>query len=171
MAVVVVSFKADGTLSFTQRSEKDYGSPTWTVNKSPSVELTHGTAAENMDLAYAWESTIAGGASLTVDLTGSLTGEFGQAVNFARVKVIYFKLKTDTVPAGGVLVGAAAVNSVVTWQVPVKNTALTAGDFRLLLPDAVGIVVTAGTNDQFRVVNQDATIAATYEMFIGGCSA
>lgn len=170
MAVTVVSFQMDGAVHFTQRNDRDYGSPTWTVSKSPTVDLTHGTGAGNIDLGYAWQSTIAGAGSLVIDLAGSLTGEFGQAVNFARIKAIYFRLLKTTVPVGGVLVGAAAANSVVTWQVPVKNTAELDGFFELLLPDAVGIVVTAGTGDQFRVVNQDAVIVATYEMFIAGCS-
>lgn len=171
MATNISSFQADGAIRMSQSNTTTTGSPSWIYSSSSSIELTQGTAADMINLAYAWDSTIAASGSLVIDLAGALTGEFGQAVTFARIKVIEFRLKTDTVPDGGVLIGAAASNSVVTWQVPVKNTTSQPGYFQLILPDATAIAVTAGSADNFRIVNQSASIAATYRLFIAGSSA
>lgn len=170
MAITVTNFRAAAGIDFAQQNSLTYATPSWLVSWAPSVLLSAGTGSGQIDLAYAWDGTIAGGASLTVDLNGSLSGPLGDSILMARVKVIFFQLKVDTQPSG-VLVGAAAANSIVTWQVPVKNTATYPGIFELVLPDAVAIPVTAATADQFRIVNQDGSVVATYRMFIAGSSA
>jgi hypothetical protein len=98
----------------------DTYSPSYT-----SQAFTNGSGAKLVDRDYGvFGGTLAAGARLTLNLQ-SFTDEYGTlAQSFARLKRLFFSLRTDT-PASAVLVGGPAVAS--PTAAPALATAATGG--------------------------------------------
>jgi hypothetical protein len=140
--------------------------------------LTNGTGASQSDKIYILSTTLAGGATLNVDLAGSVTDIYGNTITMARIKVIYLEVTTDT--AGGpVLLGGHATAAIGNWvtatpdldtaqpKVRVRN----GGCFLLACTDATGYAVTATTDDMLTLENESGGTAATYKLVVIGASA
>ena len=94
-AVLQTDFQNVLTLGNTQNAATDTYSKT----------LTNGTgAAGTADLFYCSQTTLAGGATLNLDLAGSLLDFFGNTITMARVKVMKIESTTDT-SSSSVLIG------------------------------------------------------------------
>lgn len=173
--LTVNSIKASLNWNFT--NALDYAN---TVNQGSfaySDSLADGTAADQANRIYLYESTLAATTALNLDLAGTLTDVFGSVITMARIKVIYVELTGDT--AGGpILVGGHATLGVDNWlesatdhdtdqpSVRVRRP----GVFLLSTTDATGYAVTATTEDMLRIYNEHATIAATIRVGIVGVS-
>lgn len=155
-----------------------WGSTVNAASFGHTLRLVNGTAAGQADRLYVHEGTIATSSNVDLDLAGSLTDLFGGTITFARIKMIYVELTTETeVPF--ILVGGATANAFANWitsagtittdvpAVRVRN----GGAFMLSCSDATGYVVTAGTGDILRLQNTDATHSAKYRIALVGASA
>jgi hypothetical protein len=126
-----------------------------------------GAGAGQANRIWSDSRTIAGSATDSLDLAGSLTDPFGAALTFARIKglIVAAPLANTT----DVRITRPASNAVpllsAAGYIPVKPGGL----FVWFDPSAAGVVVTAGTGDLLDMVNSGAT-AATYDVVIIGAA-
>lgn len=116
--------------------------------------VANGTGSQQCDLMYAVQFTIAGGGSSTTDLT-SLTGFFGQAVNFAHVKFLYIELGDDT-SSSAVTVGGGSTPFYPAGMPPVSNKGVLS--FGALNGPGIATVVTSVSTTLRATASNIATI-------------
>jgi hypothetical protein len=130
--------------------------------------LASGTGANQGDLVYSSAATITTGATLSLDLKGSLVDAFGAAFTPAKVKLVYIMSKSTNTTNLTILGNAAAV--------PILNTVATTatlgpGDlFLITRRGSAGIAVTAATGDLIEITNA-AGASAVVDIVIIGASA
>lgn len=136
-----------------------------------SKSLSHGTGAINTaDLIYAVQGTLAGAASVTIDLVGGVTDAFGNTITMARLKYLIVLLTTDT-NSSGLTIGNAT-NPINLFSAPTAtHTIGNGGVFVIGNSGAVGIPMVAATSDALKLLNADATVVATYQVIAIGSSA
>jgi len=156
----------------------DWGNAVNSASFSWSSRLSNGTGASQADVIFVKQGTLAGAATLNVDLAGGSTDMYGNTITMARVKVIYVELTTDTTSTG-LYVGGHTTAALVNWissagtigtdqpKILVRN----GGVFYLACTDATGYAVTATTADTLKLTNADGTNTATYKLAIVGASA
>lgn len=141
-------------LKIVQSGANDFGGPNFTPVVEAWINLTNGTAANQADLAFVDERTIAAGATDSIDLAGVLTDAFGATITAAEIVALMIINKrragaplnsTDLTIGGG-------ANGVFASAMPFV---LKPGAVLLLAAgDAAGVkTVTAGTADILTVVN------------------
>ena len=170
MAMTISSLKVQATISWNVTNALT-GLDSTSNNSSftYSLSFAHGTgAAGTADILFAIQTTIAGAGNYEPDLAGSLLDFFGNTLTMARVKCLYVHLTTDTA-ASGISIGNAAapwVNwiSAATSTVKVYNGGL----FLLAGSGATQYAVTAGTGDDLKILNDDASVTATVKVCIIG---
>ncbi|KFG08107.1 hypothetical protein [Streptomyces scabiei] len=138
-----------------------------------AVNLTSGTGAGKADKAFHDRRTLAASATEDLDLAGVLSDAFGQAITFARIKLLYVAAADANV--NNVIVGNAAANGFVSWVGGAAHTVtVRPGTFLALgagSGDATGYAVAAGTADQLRIGNSGAGTSVTYDVVLIGASA
>ena len=133
-----------------------------------------GAGAGQFSELYQGIRTLSPSANETINLYGGLTDPFGNAIDFARVKSITFELFNQSQ-------GAAASASAIVWEggasdpwvgplggTTPSNQILSGGASAHFSPSATGWVVTNGSVENIKVVNSDASNAATYRLTIVG---
>jgi hypothetical protein len=131
-----------------------------------------GAGSGAFDQVYTDVRTLAGGASETLDLYGSLVNAFNETINFARIKSISVELLTTTL-ATSITVGNAASDP---WTGPLGGTTPTVtirngGFFAVGCTDATGIgTVTNASADKLKILNNDGAVTATYRITIIGAT-
>lgn len=151
----------------------------WGADTTQSSSFTYlsgfsnGVAANQADRLYAAKGTINPSTTLTLDLAAGLTDVFGASITFARVKLFYFELTTDTA-GSSVTLGASGTFPAKLWFGDAATDTLTVqngGLFLIEAPTAAGYPVTAGTADLLAIVNNDSVNVATYRIaIIGGAT-
>jgi len=132
-------------------------------------DFTNGTGANQANKMYAASRTLAGGANETLDLSGSLTDQFGNTLLFTAIKGIKISVLISTT-SSSISVGATGSNGwtglleQTTASIKIKN----GYSFSVFGSDAAGMAVTAGTNDLLKVTNNDGTNTATYTITLYG---
>lgn len=134
--------------------------------------LSNGVIANQADRLYINQTTLAAGATLNLDLAGSLIDVFGSTITFVKVKYFYFELTTDTT-SSSVTLGGHATAAAPLWFADVtdKVTVRNGGFLSIYAPDVTGYPVTATTGDILKIVNNDGSNVATYKIVIVGTSA
>lgn len=138
--------------------------------QSRATDFANGTGANQANVIWSDQRTLAPSASETLDLAGGgLVDAFGAAIAPARLR--------------GVLIYAAPgnLNNLTLFgdaaHVPLLNTPATTitlppgGIFLLTKPDTAGIVVTATTFDLIKVANAAGVNSVIYDIFLLGASA
>lgn len=135
-----------------------------------------GTVASQMDTCHFGEYTIASGATLSLDLAGSLKSPAGDTAVFAELALIYVKnapmdgnatANTTNIQIGG------GTNCIPLFADVSDKTPLLGPKavFFMEDPDAGGLcTVTAATGDILTITNS-AGASATIHLFLGGRSA
>lgn len=140
-----------------------------------SIALANGTAANQADLIYVAERTVADGADDDIDLNGTLTDAFGNTVSMVEVVGIFLlnapktgsANTTDLTIGGGSNPFLGFLGGTTPTIGPFKPGAM----FQMVSPDAAGLgTVTAGTADILRISNS-AGAANKYQLVITGRSA
>lgn len=134
------------------------------------IALADGAGVNAANLVYQDTVTLAGGGETLLDLT-ALTDALGQAVSFARLKLIY--LRNKSVTAGDVLqLGGAVSNGLDTLYVGTDAGQLVGPDGTALLvnPSAAGWAVTASTADILRIGNPGANAIECDIVLIGAAT-
>jgi len=136
-----------------------------------SWTVANGTGANQADLVFRGQRTLALSTSEDLDLAGSLTDAYGATITFARVKMIYVKAASTN--GGNIIIGGAAANTFVgSFSDASDKVELAAGQmYQVTAPDATGWAVTAGTADILKVENDDGAAVGTYDIIIVGASA
>jgi hypothetical protein len=127
-----------------------------------------GTGSGAVDLRWEHSYTLAASASTTLTLS-ALTDDLGRAVAFARVRKLLI-LITAMTGNDFLTVGSATTNP---WTAPVGGGTQTIVVRDLLLLVGAGstaYVVTAGSNDQLKIVNSGSA-SITFTVAISGASA
>jgi hypothetical protein len=133
------------------------------------MAFTQGAGAGAADMMWSDQRTIAASGSDALDLAGSLTGPFGVALTFVRVKMIVVtalaantnNVNVTTPGSNGLPLFLAAGDGL-----PVKP----GGFFCWYDPSAAGVVVTPGTGDLLTLVNSAGSTGVTYDIDIIGAS-
>lgn len=135
------------------------------------LSLPNGTAAGQADLLWTDRRTIAASGTDDLDLAGSLTDVFGQAVVFARVKAIL--VLADSGNTNNVVIGAAASAQFVgPFGANTHTVAVQPGGVAFFLaPGTTAWAVTATTADLLRIANSGAGTGVTYDIALLGASA
>lgn len=141
-----------------------------------TTALTNGTAAGQADVLYTAQTTIAGNANTTLNLS-SLTNAFGSTVSLARIKAMYFE--NTATPSGGttrsssIAIGGAGVTPFVGGFFNAGTDTLTLRNGVHMsvgvVQDATGYVVGTGVN--LEIANSDASNSAIVNIGLAGCSA
>ncbi|WP_329423994.1 hypothetical protein [Streptomyces sp. NBC_01268] len=146
--------------------------PSDSLSWNRGLHLDTGTGIGKADLRFHDTRTLAASATEDLDLAGVLTDVFGQAITFARVKLLIVAAAAGN--ANNVIVGGAATN---TWVGPfgaaTHTLAVRPGEAKVICAtgDATAYPVTAGTGDLLKVANSGAGTSVTYDIIIVGASA
>jgi len=137
----------------------------------PSWTIANGTGADQADLMWYDQRTLAASTSEDLDLSGSLVNSFGATMTFARIKAIIVYAASDN--GALIQVGGAASNQFINWVANSSDVVNVRADgfFVLAAPDATAYAVTAGTGDLLKINNTDGGDTATYDIYIIGASA
>jgi len=145
-------------------------SPTDPLEYTKRVDLTSGTGANQADLIYHGQRTLAASATEDLDLAGGLTDQFGNTLTMARVKEVI--VVTSSANTNNVNVTRPAANGVPIFLAAGDGMpVMPGGTFRWSSPTATGIAVTAGTGDLLTFTNSAGSTSVTYDVFIIGASA
>ena len=132
--------------------------------------VANGTSANQADLIFRDQRTLALSTSENLDLAGGLTSVFGAAITFVKVKLIYVKAKSDN--GGNIIVGGAAANAFVgPFADSSDKINVPAGGMYQVADATTGWTVTAGTGDILKIENDDGAAEGTYDIIIVGTSA
>lgn len=145
--------------------------PTDTLEETNSFNWADGTGADQADVEWHDTRTLAGSASETLDLAGSLTNGLGQTATFAKVCLLEI-VNQGTNAADILNVGGAASNAWESW-VGLAGSIFKVGPegrFYMDNPSAAAFAVTAGTGDQLKIENVGGN-TLTYRIRIVGRSA
>ena len=155
--------------NLTHADTAGLSSPVESIGTIFTWAVTAGTGANQMDLLFIDQRTIAASTNETLDLAAGVTNSFGDVLTFARVK--FLAIGGATANSGAVTVGGAAANAFTNWvddatdQINVRP----GGAVVFFAPAATGYPVTAGTGDQLLITNPN-TNSVTYDIYIGGAS-
>lgn len=133
-------------------------------------DWANGTGANQADLVFSDERTIAPAGTDTLDLAGSLSDAFGNTLTFADLKAII--VVADSGNTNNVVVGRPATNGVPFFNAASDAIALQPGAmFAWVNPGATGVSVTAGSADEIDIVNGGGGTSVTYKVILIGTSA
>lgn len=146
--------------------------PTALLQYVKAINLLTGTGANQADLIFTDQRTIAASGTDDLDVAGGVTNQLtGATFSFVRIKgIIVYAATANT---NNVIVGGAAANALINWsggqthQVNVRPGGL----FVLLAMDATAYAVTAATADILRFTNSGAGTGVTYDVILIGASA
>jgi len=132
--------------------------------------IENGTSADQADLVFRDQRTLALSTSENLDLAGGLTDAYGTTITFVKVKLIYVKAKSDN--GGNIIIGGAAANTFVgPFADATDKVKVPAGGMFQVGDATTGWTVTAGTGDILKVENDDGSDSGTYDIIIVGTSA
>jgi len=138
------------------------------IDRNIALTFTDGAGADQADLHWSDERTLAASANEELDLAGVLADAFGTTITFARIKAII--IEADSTNTNNVEVGGAAANA---FLGPFKDATDIAvvrpkGFLCIVAPDATGYVVTAGTGDKLKIANSGAGTSVKYRIILIG---
>jgi len=157
-------------LSWVLTKVNDFGNTIQSNSFSYAKSIASGTGADQANMIYIAQGSIAASGTLTLDLAGSLADVFGATITFTKIKGVYFDLLTTPAAASSVDFGGAGSNTWVGFFGDASDVLTIRGgsNFSTYCPDATGYAVTAGTGDQLLLTNNDGANAAHYKLAIVG---
>lgn len=133
-----------------------------------TIDLADGVAADQADMIWSDQRTIAASATDDLDLEGSLTDAFGAAFTPTKVKALIVKAAEGN--TNDVVVGGDA-NAVPIFGDATDTVAIQPGGVLVLVsPALAGYPVTASTGDILQVANSGAGTEVVYDVVIIGTS-
>ncbi|MDM4721155.1 hypothetical protein QTQ03_16680 [Micromonospora sp. WMMA1363] len=129
-----------------------------------------GTAADQADLVFHDQRTIAASSNEDLDLAGSLSDAFGATLTFVDLKLLYVAAASGN--TNNVRVTRPASNGVPLFLAASDGIDVLPGGMLLwVAPAATTVTVTAGTGDLINVANSSSGTSVTYDVVIIGTSA
>jgi hypothetical protein len=158
-------------LAITQVGDNDFGGPRFDPRVEKRIALTNGTGANQADICWLDDRTLASGASDDLDLAGALSDALADTVNMAElvgVVVIAAASNTTSLTIGG---GSNPFLGFLGGTSPTVGPLPGGTVFLLVSPGAAGIgTVTADTGDILRITNGSGA-NASYKIGLIGRSA
>lgn len=158
---------ADLRMKFSARQTAalDLGTRGANINVEKAFPFANGTLANQADLVWSDERTLAASTSEDLDLAGVLTDVFGATITAAELVAIYVEAAAANV--NDVVIGDA------TQPVPLlggTNPTLSVkpgGAVMMVAPGAAGLAtVGAGATDDLKIANGGSGSAVTYKIAI-----
>lgn len=153
-----------------QISSLDLGAATFHPVIKTLIELTDGAGANQANLFWTDQRTLAASASENLDLAGGLTDAFGATLTFVRVKGII--IEAAAANTNSVVVGGHGSAAFVNWVSDATDKLVVRPNtvFALLSGDATAYAVTATTGDMLTITNSAGGTSVTYKITIIGAS-
>jgi hypothetical protein len=143
----------------------DLSTPDDPLSLDFSETFGNGTGANQGNMWWHDQRSLAGSASENIDLAGSLTSVFGTTITFTSIKVIYVKASASN----NVNVSRGSSNGFVYFLAASDGISLPPGAWHLAVnPNANGWAVTAGTGDILTITNSAGTNTVVYDIFLMG---
>lgn len=155
-----------------QKTNLDFAAGSFPLAYNFAAAFANGTGANQADLLFWDQRTLAPSANEDLDLNGAtLLDAYGANLAFLRIKGIFVGASAGN--ANNVIVGNAAANGFISWVGAAAHTVTVrpGGLLALVAPDAVAYAVTAGTADLLRITNGGAGTSVTYDIVLLGASA
>lgn len=149
------------------------GSALWSGGLDHALSFGNGTTANNIDLVYVSERTVASNTTDNVDVAGVLTDGLGATITAAEIVaiVVMNKRASGVANTTNLTIGSAAASNELPGFDVACGVVKPNGMFLLVNPDATGIAtVTAGTADILPIVNSTGA-SNTYQLAIFARSA
>lgn len=167
-----MSLTAELTVKFAgrQTGANDLGNPVFKSLLEKVLAFTNGTGANQADLVFADERTIAASGSEDLDLAGVLADAFGATITMAEVVglIVY----ADPGNTNDVVVGDATAPVPLFGGTNPTVAVKPGGIFVLFAPNAAGqFTVGAGSTDDLKVANSSSGTGVTYTIVVLGRSA
>lgn len=143
-------------------------------DKPLHVRMANGTTPPQIDIIYAVKPTIGAGATLSLDLAGSLSDNEGNTITFAEVAgicLVNFDTGDDLTLRQGATNGLASLFTGASEGVYAKSARSSDDPGVALLIAPNGVTVTAGTGDIVEIINGDGSNAANCHLLVWGRSA
>ena len=158
-----VVFKLIGVMT----NALDLSTPSDAFNWDLSKVFANGTGANQANMWWHDERTLAASAAESLDMAGSLISAFGTTITFTSIKgLVVFALAANT---NDVQVTRPASNGVPWLMAAGDGIAMKPGQFFSWFdPSANGPAVTAGTGDLITFTNSAGGTSVTYDVFILG---
>ena len=158
------------SLSAVQSATNDFGTPVFTPRMEAEIALLDGVAANQANILFLDERTVASNTSDPLDLNGVLVNAFGATIAAVEIVAIFVinKAKNGTANTTNLTIGGGT-NPVVGYlggTTPTIGPIRPGGFVMLGSPDVAGLcTVTAGTGDILNIANSTGA-AATYQVGI-----
>lgn len=158
-----------------QTGSNDFGSDSFSPVIKQALTLASGTGANQADLLFVDERSVAASTNDDIDLAGALSDAFGSTITFAELAAILIinAPRSGSANTSDLTIGAGS-NPFVGFLGGTSPTIgpIKPGGFVFIgSPDAAGIgTVTAGTGDILRIANGSGA-TANYQIAIIGRSA
>ena len=169
---------ASGSISLkiaaSETKTNDFGTPAWAGTLSHVINLTNGTGANQFDLVFVDERTLASNTAEDIDLAGALTSPLSTAIAAAEAVMIVVinAPKTGAANTTALTIGGDANGFEGSWIV--ADGAITVGPggvFLIASPNATGLgTVVADTGDLLQISNA-AGASNTYQIAVFARSA
>lgn len=148
---------------------KDHGTASIAVAVSAAMNLASGVGANQADLMWSDQRTLAASATEDLDLAGSLTGMLGGNLTMATLKAVIVKAASGN--TNDVVVSMPATNGVPLFGAASDSIAVKPGGVFMWAAPGTGVTVTAGTGDLITFTNSGAGTGVTYDVVFIGTSA
>jgi hypothetical protein len=154
-------------LAGTFNGDNDLSAVTQAFNYAKNYNITNGTGADQANMIWADQRTIAASSTDDLDLYGGLTNSFGTTINFTSIKgIIVVAASTNT---NDVIIGGDS-NALVQWVGAANDTVVVkpGGMFALVNPSANGYAVTDSTGDILQIANSSSGSSVVYDIILLG---
>lgn len=153
------------TFRATQTGSNDFGGPTFAPTIEKLLQFTSGTGANQADILFADERTIAASSSEDLDLAGALTDAFGATV--AAAELVALLVIADPGNTNDVVLGDASAPIPLFGGTNPTFAVKPGGFFFVAAPGAAGqLTVGAGSADDLKVANSSSGTSVTYKIAI-----
>lgn len=152
-------------LSASQTGSNDFGGPEFKPRMRKVIEFASGIGANQADLLFADERTLAASATEDLDLAGVLADAFGATITAVEVVAIF--IFADAGNTNNVIVGDATAPVPLFGGTNPTFSVKPGGFFCVGAPNASGLLaVGAGATDDLKIANSGGTTGVTYEIAI-----
>lgn len=157
-------------LTASQVGTNDFGGPEFKPRLRKVIDLASGTGANQADLLWADERTLAPSSSEDLDLAGALTDAFGATITMAEVVAII--IFADAGNTNDVVVGDATSPIPLFGGTNPTISVKPGGFFAIGAPNAAGqLTVGAGSTDDLKIANSGSGSSVKYQIAVIGRSA
>ena len=148
-----------------QSASLDLGTRASTVTVEKALPFANGTLANQADLVWSDERTLAASATEDLDLAGVLTDAFGATITAAELVAIY--VEAAAANTNDVVVGDATAPIPLIGGTNGTVSVKPGGCFLLAAPGAAGqATIGAGATDDLKISNSGSGTAVTFKIVI-----